>query len=300
MRCQSGIDATIAALAGRQGGVVARRQLLALGLSSAAIERRLRARRLHVIYRGVYAVGHRVIGVVGRRWAAVLACGVGAVLSHASAGAAWELAAFNGLPHVTIRSGATGPPGVRTHRRLLPPDETTTLDGLPITTPQRTLLDLAAAGIDRSRLEAALHRAEHALRMDWGNLAILLDRHAGRPGVPFLTATLARYRPADTRSELERIVNRLCAEHRIPAPQVNVVLEGRVRDFYWPHANLVVEADSYTWHHSPTAMNEDRERDVQLTLAGITFLRFTYEQCTEREDYVRAAITRAAARLRAA
>jgi very-short-patch-repair endonuclease len=84
----------------------------------------------------------------------------------------------------------------------------------------------------------------------------------------------------------------LCDEHSIPRPQTNIVIEGKVRDFYWPHAHLVVEADSYRWHRSPTALDDDRERDVTLTLAGYTTLRFTYAQCTERPRYVRAAILR--------
>jgi very-short-patch-repair endonuclease len=147
----------------------------------------------------------------------------------------------------------------------------------------------------RRQLEAAFHHAENALRIDWGGMRRLLDRYAGRPGVPLLEASLARYVPADTRSELERIVLTLCDDHGIPRPRVNVVVEGAVRDFYWPHANLVVEADSFTWHHSPSAMNDDRERDVALTLAGVRFLRFTYEQCTRRAGYVRRAVLAALA-----
>jgi very-short-patch-repair endonuclease len=157
------------------------------------------------------------------------------------------------------------------------------------------LLDLAAVGIARGQLEAAFHHAENALRIDWGGMKRLLERHAGRPGVPFLEASLARYVAADTRSELERIVLSLCDDHGVPRPRVNVIVEGEVRDFYWPHANLVVEADSFTWHHSPSALNDDRERDVGLTLAGVRFLRFTYEQCTRRAGYVRRAILAALA-----
>jgi very-short-patch-repair endonuclease len=82
----------------------------------------------------------------------------------------------------------------------------------------------------------------------------------------------------------------LCEDHGVPRPRTNVVVAGRVRDFYWPEANLVVEADSCRWHHSPAALDDDRERDVQLTLANTRFLRFTYDHCTERVAYVRAAI----------
>ena len=90
----------------------------------------------------------------------------------------------------------------------------------------------------------------------------------------------------DTRSVLEELVLELCDAHGLPRPQVNCVVEGRVRDFHWPRARLVVEADSYTWHRSPSALDDDRERDVTLTLAGYRCLRFTWEQVTRRRDYV--------------
>jgi len=98
---------------------------------------------------------------------------------------------------------------------------------------------------------------------------------------------LARYRgPVDSRSRLERLVNELCHAHRLPPPAVNTVIEERVRDFYWPQCRLVVEADSYAWHRSPSVSNDDRERDVELTLAGYRVLRCTYEQVTRRQRYV--------------
>jgi very-short-patch-repair endonuclease len=74
---------------------------------------------------------------------------------------------------------------------------------------------------------------------------------------------------------------------------VNTVIEGKVRDFYWPDRALVVEADSYSHHSSPSALNDDRERDVELTLAGYRTLRFTYEQVTGRRRYVINALTTA-------
>ena len=81
-------------------------------------------------------------------------------------------------------------------------------------------------------------------------------------------------------------MHQLCDAHGLPLPHVNCVIEGKVRDFYWPGCRLVVEADSYGWHRSPGALNDDRERDVLLTLAGYRVLRFTYEQITERPEYV--------------
>jgi hypothetical protein len=197
---------------------------------------------------------------------------------------------------VTIRAGGRARrPRIRIHwARSLPADEVTRLHGLPVTTPARTLLDLAASGLRGRRLEAALDRAERELRVDWADVRRLLDRHAGRAGVPALRETLARYAPGsvETLSVLEEIVLELCAEHGLPRPQVNAVVEGRRRDFHWPGTGLVVEADSYAWHRSPSALNEDRERDVELTLAGLRSLRFTYEQCTRRRRYVAESILR--------
>ena len=66
-----------------------------------------------------------------------------------------------------------------------------------------------------------------------------------------------------------------------------------MRDFHWPGSRLVVEADSYTWHRSPSALNDDRERDVELVLAGYRSLRFTWEQVTQRRGYVADALLRA-------
>ena len=112
--------------------------------------------------------------------------------------------------------------------------------------------------------------------LDFADLHRLLARHPHRPGTRSLKAQLSRYGgPVDTRSELERLVYELCDDRGLPRPLVNTVIEGKVRDFHWPQCRLVVEADSYRWHRSPSALNDDRERDVQLTLAGYRMLRFT-------------------------
>jgi hypothetical protein len=290
MRAQLDIDHRIAGLAERQAGVASFPQLIALGLSKDGVRRRVEAGRLHPLHRGVFAVGHRRLDILGGRWAAVLALGDGAVLSDGPASDGWGLMRFRGRPHVTVPppGGRARRKGIVVHRRALLPDEVTRLRGLPITTPARTLLDLAAGGVRGHPLERALHHAERALRIDWGELHTLLERHARRPGVPELRRTLARFNAGalDTHSRLEEIVGELCSDHGIPLPQANVVVAGRTRDFVWPERHLVVEADGYTWHGTPTALDEDRERDVELVLAGLSGLRFTYQQCTERPGYV--------------
>jgi hypothetical protein len=291
MCTQSAPDRAIARLATAQGGVVSHEQLRRLGLSPDAIKYRARVGRLYPLHHGVYAVGHVVVGVLGRRWAAVLAVSGDAFVSHQSAADAVGFRKSDaGLVHVTVRgrAGRKRHAGVRIHRpHALPDDEVTQLDGLPITTPARTLLDLAAAGLPDRALAKALDRANKLHLLDFAELHRLLARYPRRPGTRSLKAQLSRYRgPVDTRSELERLVYEVCDAHGLPLPLVNTVIEGRVRDFYWPHCRLVVEADSYGWHSSPDALNDDRERDVELTLAGYRSLRFTYEQVTRRRRYV--------------
>ena len=280
----------LAVLAAKQGGVVARRQLLALGFTKAEIDIRVADGRLHVLHRGVYAVGHRAIGITGRRWAAVLACGDGAVLSHASAGAAWEIrqSASTRFDVSVGRGGRMRRPGIRLHcRSSLTVADVTHLDGLPITTPARTVLDLAAAGLRGRDLEKVLDLAEQK-HLDFSDIDALLRRCARQPGTAALREVLARYAPGsvDTRSRLEEMCIELCDAHAIPRPSTNVVVAGRVRDLYWPHVPLVLEADSYRWHRRPSALNDDRERDAELTLARIPHIRFTYEQVADRPDYV--------------
>jgi hypothetical protein len=194
MRESDATEPQIAAIAGRQGGVTAIAQLLDAGLDHNAIARRVKAGRLHLLFRGVYAVGHRHLGVSGRRWAAVLACGPSAALSHASAGTAWVISRAGGDLDVLVPlGGRTAPPGIRLHRtRSIAPDELTRLHGLAITTPARTLLDLAAT-LTTKRLSTAISRAEQHRLLDFDDLHRLLARHPRRPGTPTLRTVLASY-----------------------------------------------------------------------------------------------------------
>jgi len=200
------------------------------------------------------------------------------------------IAATLAAMHVSAARAGRGRAGLKVHRRTLPRDEITTLDGLPITTPARTTIDLAAAGLRGRKLEAALDAAVEN-ELDFSDLQRLLDRHRGRPGVPAVATLLERYTPGtiDTRSVLEDVVLDLCDAHGIPRPLVNAIVAGRLRDFYWPDVPLVVEADSNRWHRSPAALTADRRRDAELTLAGLPFLRFSYTQITEEPEYVAAA-----------
>ena len=195
------VDAAIVALAERQHGVVARRQLLGLGIGRGAIDRRIERVGSILFIAGFSPSGHRVLSQRGRWMAAILACGPEAVLSHQSAAALWCI-----RPTAKVRIDVTVPhqlrprKGLHPHRATLPADEITVHDGIPTTTPARTLLDLAGV-VPRQTLERALDEAE-VLRL--GGPQALLDRYPRRRGTKNLRTLLLEARsPTPTRTELE-------------------------------------------------------------------------------------------------
>jgi hypothetical protein len=293
MEGKIGADHVIAALAGKQAGRVSREQLLRQGIGAKAIDYRLRRGRLHLEHRGVFAVGHAVSSVEGRWWAALLACGEDAVLSHMTAAVAWELAiGGNGPVEITAPHSRQHLRGVRRHSsRSLEEHERTELRGMPITTPERTILDLAPRLSDR-RLERLLDRGEQLRLLDLRDLRRSLIEHPRRAGTPRLRRVLERFAPTVTRSELEERFLELCAELALPRPEMNAVLAGFEVDAHWPSAKLVAELDGYAFHRSPDAFERDRARDVALTLAGFRVIRLTWRSVTSDADRTGAAIRR--------
>lgn len=175
-----------------------------MGIGSRAIAHRLERRRLHGLYRGVYAVGHRKLTSRGRYMAAVLDSGPGAVSSHRSAADLWEIRRTSRASiEVTVPYSRRPRTGIQLHQLALSPDECTVADGIPITSVPRTLLDLAAV-LDAAPLERAIERAEALRLWDPVSLPELLDRHPRRHGVSGLRAILAagRFASVVTRSEL--------------------------------------------------------------------------------------------------
>jgi very-short-patch-repair endonuclease len=296
MRGKRATDLAIPALATHQHGVVSRAQLRTAGLHDRAIDRRIASGRLHPVYRGVFAVGHTDLTVKGRWMAAVLASGDDAVLSHTSAAAAWDLRPTGtGSVHVTVPGtpGRRRRAGIRLHRSaMLAAEEATVHDGIPITDPARTLIDLATLLRGRP-LEQALDRSEQLGLVDFADLERRMARHPTRPGTPSLRALLSSYTVGAfvTRSEMEERFLDLCDDHALPRPEVNTLIEGKEVDFVWRGARLIVEVDGYAYHRSPSAFEEDRERDVVLAVAGWQVLRFTWAQVTARSEWVAAAIT---------
>jgi hypothetical protein len=284
------IDAELARLAGRQHGVVATRQLSALGLARGGVAARARAGRLHRVHRGVYAVGHTVLTVNGRRMAAVLAAGPGAVLSHASAAALWDIRPTSATRiDISVRSagGRAKRPGLRIHRTpTLQTDEITAHQGIRVTSPARTLLDLASS-LPRRALERALDEAEIRELYDRRALEAVALAHAGEHGARALAEALAQDGdPVLTDSELEEIMLGLCDEQQLERPTPRAWVAGLRVDFLFAASRLVVETDGYRYHRTRRAFERDRERDAILARAGYRTLRFTHRQLTREPALV--------------
>ena len=202
-------DVELAALAGRQYGVVARRQL---GLGQDAIDHRCRAGRLHRVHRGVYAVGHLGLGQEARWLAAVLACGDGAVLSHRSAATLWCIRLGElfrpEVTHAEIRRSA----GVTGHRSDLADADRAVHRGIPVTSPARTLADLAHV-LDRDELTRALREAMFRRLYDPEAIEDALDPPASKALKDLLTEASV------TQSMMEDRFLTICTRHRLPRPQ---------------------------------------------------------------------------------
>jgi putative AbiEi antitoxin of type IV toxin-antitoxin system/uncharacterized protein DUF559 len=278
-------DLRIAELATRQHGVVARRQLLALGLSSSAIASRVAAGRLHPVRPGVYAVGHRVLSRRAQWMAAVLFGGGDAVLSHLSAAALWGIRGDSSGPiEVTVPARSRSRSGIRRHFAPLPGDEMTTCAGIPATTVPRTIFDLAAA-LGLAAVEQALRESERLRLYDPLSLPVLLSRYPRHRGNAVVRECLNRLRnlpPGVSREELETRFLAFLDAGDLPRPHRNAWLTVGPRryqvDCLWPQQRVIVELDGYATHGTRRAFESDRERDRKLAVAGYRIVRVTWWQ----------------------
>jgi very-short-patch-repair endonuclease len=276
------VDGAVAELARRQHGVVGRAQLAALGLGEDAIQWRLKTRRLHAVHRGVYAVGHLALTRNGRFMAAVLACGDGAALSHFSAAVLWGLLQDRDYAiHVTA-PGRRRAKGVVVHVSPLK-GERLRREAIVVTTPARTLVDLADVVPRRRILERAFDEAEY-LRLNWQGAKPRL----GRRGSGLLASVLAVHEPGSTRtlSELEESFIAFCDDYGFRRPDVNISVEGYLCDFVWGEEGVVVETDGGAAHGTRRAKERDPVRDADLQIAGWRVIRITSMRLSRQPDAV--------------
>ena len=278
------VDGRIGSVAGAQHGVISLEQLVALGLSARAVRHRAASGRLVRLHRGVFAVGHGALSQNGRRLAAVLACGSGAVLSHRSAGALWGLRPWTGRRlDVSISSQAgLALQEIDLHRcGSLARVDVTEVEAIPCTTVARTLIDLAAV-VDRRGVGGAIARAEELRLYDGAAVEAVLARSQGKRGAKLLRAVLAEWSDDPARSHFERRLLAFLRGHALPRPAVNewMTVEDRTiqPDFMWRERQVILETDGYATHGTRKAFAEDRRRDQLLVRNGWTVLRAAYRQ----------------------
>jgi very-short-patch-repair endonuclease len=257
-------------------------------MSGDEIAHRLRMGRLHRLWRGIYAVGRPEVTPEGRWMAAVLACGPDALLSHRSAAQLWGLLGDPGaLVEVTVPASVVRRrAGIRLHRRSRPlPADRRTREGIPVTSPATTLIDLAANR--EPRLEAAVSAADRLELIDPEALRDELDARPNRPGRPRLQALLNRQTFTRTDSELERWFLAIVREAGLPAPKSQIEVNGFRVDFFWPQFGLVVETDGLRYHRTPGQQARDLRRDQIHVASGLRTLRFTTAQVRYEPKLVR-------------
>ena len=278
----------------RQHGRIARWQLVDLGFTADAIRHRIESGRLRKVRRGVYAVGRMDDTPEGRWMEVVLACGPAAVLSHESAAALWGLRPSRIL-EVTVPTYRREP-GVKVHRRPLAERDVTHRTGIPVTSPIRTIVDLATRLPD-GPLERCINEADQRYLATPVQIRAALDRYGKQRGVARLRKLLDIRTFRFTRSDLERVFIPLATRAGLPIPLTRVWLDGFEVDFYWPDLDLVVETDGLTYHRTPQQQAEDLLRDQAHKAAGRECLRFSHGQIRFTPRHVEAVLACVGARL---
>jgi very-short-patch-repair endonuclease len=297
-------DQRIAAVAGRQRGRARRSQLRAVGLSDDTVDRLVASGYLIREHRAVYVVGHAAPTPLGRETAAVLACGDDVVLSHLTAARLHGLLRHDvpdGPIHITVpRRRHPVLEGVVVHRTSNLPDyDIRDHEGLPITSPIRTLLDVAEQ-LEQDELDWAV---DEAIQQHMANANVLQRVAAearGRRGASKLAAAARRHQGSGrTRSETEKRFRFLMRDSTLPQPIFNHWMLGCEYDAYWPELGLVVELDSEQWHSAKTKIEHDSAKGAAAVAAGLVVMRFTADQVWNGPLSVIARLAQAIARLQA-
>jgi very-short-patch-repair endonuclease len=261
-------DAAVMELAARQHGIVTTAQLAAAGLGPRSVAHRVAHARLVRLYRGLFQVGP-LAAPRGAEMAAVLA--TGGVLSHQTAADVWDIRPHQGTVQITVVGEAPKRrAGVQIHRSHSL--NAAVHDGLPLTTPTRTIHDLATC-LSQPELDRAVEQAQVLHLATREQIAANMPRRGRRA----LQAALDD-EPQLTRSEAERRLLALISQARLPRPQTNVYVEGYEVDLFWPDQRLIVEVDGFAYHSTRQAFERDRARDAALQAAGYRVVRLTWRQ----------------------
>ena len=274
----------VVGLANGQHGVVGRWQLLAAGLPASLIDHWVRVGLLHVWHRGVYSVGHRVLGAHGRRKAAALAGGERAALCCQTAGDFRNVRPnASGTIHLWVPNQRTRKiDGIVCHRfGDMEEEDIEEIDGIRTTTPMRTIVDMAA-GWDVETIEKAFARTELNRQFDLHALNAILARRPNRAGLRKIRHAMEIYDgpvPDMTALELRGLELVRRAGLPMPVPQFHVGAH-RV-DFFWPDRLLIMEMDSIRWHLSVGRWQSDQDRTNEHLAEGIATTRVSWERALQ-------------------
>jgi len=243
------------------------------------------------MHRGVYAVGHRALRREAWWMAAVLAAGPGAALSYRSAAELWRMrSGSRARIEVSAPRHRRSSARLELHRGTIQPDELTVHDGIPATTPARTLLDLGSV-LSEQHLKAAFEEAEVRRLTSPTSLDALVARYPGRRGVAPLRQLLARHRAIGRRIPTSLIERRLLAlldAGDLPRPTINRLSDDGELDATWHDQRLIVECDGFATHGTRQAFEADRAKYRALQVAGWRVVRITWRQLTDDADTIAA------------
>lgn len=289
-------DRAIAKLASRQHGVVARWQLVEAGVTPRQVKLRLRSGRLHEIHRGVYLPGHTVLTVHARDMAALLACGTHAVLSHRSAASLWGLLSYAASAQACV----TIPPErsatklrIKVHRAAIARADIRWRERMPLTSPPRTILDLAG-WLGAEDLERLVAEANYRRLASAPELRDQLERNPGKRGNATLRTVLdLPGGPARTRSPAERQMLRLLRKAGLTGFELNQRIHGFEVDVLWRELSFAVEIDGYDAHSGRLAFERDRLKVATLKAEGLSVMPITPRQLRDDPQAVAARLRRA-------
>src|SRR4051794_16600235 len=252
-----------------------------MGVSESAIEYLIATSYLHPLFKGAYAVGHRNTSLRGIWMAAVLSCGPGACLSHRDAAALYGIRQDSRRVIDVTAPGRSrhSRAGIAIHRpRFLQPADVTISDAIPVTTPARTLLDLAEV-VNPRQLRRAWDESQRLDLFDLNAVLATCERARGRRGLKHLKALIAEHIDVThTKSEMQSLFDDMIRDFRVKRPIQNTLLHGYEVDALYPEEKIVIELDSFQFHGKTSRQHErDREKQLALQLKGYAVVRLTWK-----------------------
>lgn len=277
-------DQLIARVASRQHGVITFAQLLGVGLSRPAVNRRVAAGRLIRVHRGVYRVGHTAPSWEADYLAAVLACQPDGLLGGRASGFLYRITKGGPPPPEIIAPAARARPGITTRRTSVSGRDVTTYRGIPTLTIPATIVDLAAI-LHQQDLTEAVDRADKFHNVTVDAIAAAARRRPHAPGI----ATLRQICTGDDPillSEMERLFRATLAASALPLPLTNRRVDDHYVDCRWPDHHLTVELDSYRFHRSRKAWEQSYERRRAARRRGDEFRSYTWFDVAEDQSHM--------------